>query len=61
MEITNVIFCFIFLAGGIGLSLCQGLAESLMVGIPSCVEKVRQRRERRRVAAKERNKEDFIK
>ena len=50
LEISNVVLCFMFLAVGIGLSLFTALTEFLVVGIPSGIQKQKQKRERRRVA-----------
>ena len=51
LEISNLVFCFMFLPVGIGLSLCIALAEWLIVGIPSGIKKQKQKKERRRFAA----------
>ena len=50
LEISNLVFCFMFLPVGIGLSLCIALAEWLIVGIPSGIKKQKQKKERRRMA-----------
>ena len=57
LEISNVVFCFMFLAVGIGLSLYTALAEFLVVGIPSGIQKQKQKRERRRKASQRAQRE----
>ena len=51
LEHTNVVFCFLFLAIGISLTLLLALVEFFMIGIPRYIRIQKQRRERKKVAA----------